>query len=128
MHHGTVFGDVLFVCVPQNSPVIHCQPRYYQASCAIPKCLIGDIYQETFDGAGSAVLTTCQKRHMPQVPRFLIAQFFVLHFLYRKRWAPESAGPPKARGPKRRKLQKREAPKSAGLQKITVKLRVPAQP
>ena len=26
--------------VPQNSPVMHCQRRYYQASCAIPKWLM----------------------------------------------------------------------------------------
>ena len=24
MHHGTVFGDGLFVCVPWNSPMMHC--------------------------------------------------------------------------------------------------------
>ena len=34
MHHGTVFGDGLFVCVPCNSPKLHCQPRYYQVSSA----------------------------------------------------------------------------------------------
>ena len=33
----TVLGDVNKRPVPKNSPVMHCQRRYYQASCAIPK-------------------------------------------------------------------------------------------
>ena len=34
MHHGTVLGDANKKPVPQNSPVMHCQPRYSQASIA----------------------------------------------------------------------------------------------
>ena len=40
MHRGTVLGDANKRPVPKNSPVMHCQRRYYQASCAIPKWLI----------------------------------------------------------------------------------------
>ena len=40
MHHGTVLGDANKKPVPKNSPVMHCQRRYYQASCAMPKWLI----------------------------------------------------------------------------------------
>ena len=40
MDHGTVLGDANKKPVPKNSPVMHCQRRYYQASCAIPKWLI----------------------------------------------------------------------------------------
>ena len=32
MYHGTVLGDVNKKLVPPNSPVIHCQQRYSQAS------------------------------------------------------------------------------------------------
>ena len=39
MHRGTVLGDANKRPVPKNSPVIHCQRRYYQASCAIPGLL-----------------------------------------------------------------------------------------
>ena len=37
MHHGAVLGDANKKPVPKNSPVMHCQRRYYQASFAIPK-------------------------------------------------------------------------------------------
>ena len=32
MHHGTVLGDANKKPFPQNSPVMHCQHRYSQAS------------------------------------------------------------------------------------------------
>ena len=34
MDHGTVLGDANKKPVPKNSPVMHCQRRYYQASSA----------------------------------------------------------------------------------------------
>ena len=40
MDHGTVLGDANKKPVAKISPVMHCQRRYYQASCAIPKWLI----------------------------------------------------------------------------------------
>ena len=32
MHHGTVLGDTNKTAVPKNSPVMHCQRGYSQAS------------------------------------------------------------------------------------------------
>ena len=32
MHHGTILGDANKKPIPKNSPVMHCQRRYYQAS------------------------------------------------------------------------------------------------
>ena len=40
MDHGTVLGDANKKPIPKNSPVMHCQHPYYQASCAIPKWLV----------------------------------------------------------------------------------------
>ena len=82
-------------------------------------------------------LTIWQKWHMPRAPRFrgtprfLIAQFFVLHFLSSNRWAPKARGPrnapqkvpgpqkvrgpQKARAPKKcQALKKCEVPKKRG--------------
>ena len=49
MHRGTVLGDANKRRVPKNSPVMHCQRRYYQASCAIPKWLIRFEYDFEFE-------------------------------------------------------------------------------
>ena len=40
MHHGTVLGDANKKPVPQNSPMMHCQRRYSQASCPTSTLLI----------------------------------------------------------------------------------------
>ena len=58
MDHGTVLGDANKKPVPKNSPMMHCQRRYYQASCAIPKGLIRCVLVRTCDirTANSAVL------------------------------------------------------------------------
>ena len=44
MHHGTVLGDANKKPAPQNSHVMHCQRRYYQASCANPKWVMHPAY------------------------------------------------------------------------------------
>ena len=60
MHRGTVLGDANKRPVPKNSPVMHCQRRYYQASCAIPKWLI--------EISGSMALLTTNTRMLCEYP------------------------------------------------------------
>ena len=55
MHRGTVLGDGNKRPVPKNSPVMHCQRRYNQASCAIPKWLI---HQNTRQNRTKSIVVT----------------------------------------------------------------------